>query len=74
MEEQAVGHIGDCVDMFSNDPVSGIQLDFAVQLPNDVHVELVAVVRKLVAVHIQHPLSRRDAAAAGAILELVHGR
>ena len=40
------------MDMFGDDPVSGIQLDFAVQVPDDVHVELVAVVRKLVAVSV----------------------
>ena len=74
MEEQAVGHVSDRMDVFGDDPVSVVQVDFPVQVADYVHVELVAVFRKLVAVSVRQPLSSRDAAAARAILELVHGQ
>lgn len=38
------------MDMLDDNAISGIQLDFLVQVPGYVHVELRVVVRKLVAI------------------------
>lgn len=71
VKEQPVRHISDRVDVFDDDPISAIQLDFPVQVTDYVHVKLRVVVGKLVAIRVRHPLSSRDAAVAGTILELV---